>query len=201
MKKWCSIFLSVVMFTQMGLFAAPDKKSNTEKTPASKTASTSKKTKSKKDKTAKYHFKETIHMSLPQNILNKWKLGVQKADKDKGTAVTRYILEKESIDKWSELVNIQFKDKKLVTAKSAEEAMKEEASKSKNVTSKVHYKNPHDVLYEREFPTGEHEIVRMILTRTGLHRVAYIKRGPLTNEDRTQWVELLSKGMIGGRES
>lgn len=149
---------------------------------------------------AKYHFGETVYMPLPQNILHKWTMGFQKADEEKGSAVTRYILETESNKDWSQLINIQFKDKKLVKATSATEAMQQEASKSRVVSQKVHSQNPDDVLYERDFPTGEHEIVRMIMTKKGLHRVAYVKKGPITKEERTLWVERLAMGKVGGKE-
>jgi hypothetical protein len=149
---------------------------------------------------SKYHFEETVYVPLPQSLMHKWKLGIQKADEEKGASVTRYILESETMENWSQLLNIQFKDKELVKAKSAESAMEIEVSKSQHVNYKVLSHNPHDVLYEREFPTGEHEIVRMILTKKGLHRVAYVKRGPLTQEERSQWIGRLSKGMLGGKE-
>lgn len=148
----------------------------------------------------KYRFAETVYVPLPQNALHKWKLGFQKADEEKGSAVTRYILETETTKEWSQLLNIQFKDKSLVKVESAEAAMRAEADKSRVVNHKVHSQNPHDVLYERQFPTGEHEIVRMIMTKKGLHRVAFVKKGPITKEERTQWVERLSKGMIGGKD-
>ena len=192
MKKWFSFLLCGLLFTSSGMHAA------VAKPPPEKDAKKPPQTKQVKE--AKYIFEETVYIPLPQDGLKKWKLGLQKADEKKGSAVTRYFLESESASNWTQLINIQFKDTKLVKHGSAESAMQDEASKSQVVNQKVHFQNPHDVLYERAFPTGEHEIVRLIMTKKGLHRVAYVKKGPLTKEERVAWVQLLSKGMIGGKE-
>ena len=189
MKKW--FFFLLCGLIPLGMQAA------VAKPPPEKDA---KAKQTKQVKEAKYIFEETVYVPLPQHGLKQWKLGLQKADEKKGSAVTRYFLESETASNWTELINIQFKDSKLVKLDSAESAMQEEAAKSQVVNQKVHFQNPHDVLYEREFPTGEHEIVRLIMTKKGLHRVAYVKKGPLTKEERIAWVQLLSKGMIGGRE-
>ncbi len=189
MKKWFSFLICGLLLTPLGMQAA------VAKPPPVKDAK-----KTQQIKEAKYIFEETVYVPLPQNALNKWKLGLQKADEKKGSTVTRYFLESETENNWTQLINIQFKDTKLVKLDSAESAMQEESAKSQVVNQKVHFQNPHDVLYEREFPTGEHEIVRLIMTKKGLHRVAYVKKGPMTKEERIAWVQILSKGMIGGKE-
>lgn len=148
---------------------------------------------------AKYNFEETVYVPLPTDMVEKWTLGYQNAD-EKGTAVTRYVLESESVGSWSQLLNIQFKDKELVKATSAADSMKQEAARSTLATYKIYSENPHDILYERDFPSGEHEIVRMIMTKKGLHRVAFIKKGAITEAERTLWIDRLSRGMIGGKD-
>ena len=192
MKKWFSFLLCGLLLTSLEMQAA------VAKPPAEKEAKKAPQTKQVKE--TKYIFEETVYVPLPQEGMKKWKLGLQKADEKKGSAVTRYILDSETTSNWTQLINIQFKDTKLVKVESAELAMQEESARSQVVNQKVHFQNPHDVLYEREFPTGEHEIVRLIMTKKGLHRVAYVKKGPITKEERIAWVQLLSKGMIGGRE-
>jgi hypothetical protein len=182
MKKWLSVL--VCLFAFIPFVDAADKKEA-----------------KKEEKEAKYIFEETVYVPLPEARLNKWVRGTEKADVNKGIAVTRYILETETMKNWTQMLNIQFKDKKHVQVESAEAAMKEEASKSNSLVKlKVLSKNPHDILFERDFPTGEHELARMIMTKKGLHRIAYIKRGPLSDEERTQWVDRLSQGMLGGRD-
>ena len=51
---------------------------------------------------------EGFFIPMPQ-ILTKWKVGHQKAEED-GSLTTRYILEKETMENWSQLVNVQFKE-------------------------------------------------------------------------------------------
>lgn len=148
---------------------------------------------------AKYRFDETVFIPLPNHIPQKWKIERQNAQ-DTGASVTHYLLESETAQNWTQLLNIQFKDRQLMMSRSAEEAMKEEASQSIGVNCTIHSKNPNDLIYERAFPSGEHEVVRMIMTKKGLHRAAYVKRGPFLESERIQWIDRLSKGVIGGRD-
>jgi hypothetical protein len=144
---------------------------------------------------AKYNFEETVFFPLP-HILSKWKVGYQQTRPD-GSSITRYILENETMENWTQLVNVQFKDHRQFKCVDAVEAMKQEASDNRSVTYKVHSQAPDDLIFEKIFPTGEHELVRMILTKRGLHRIAYAKRdGPFTETDRSQWLDRLSRGTI-----
>jgi hypothetical protein len=147
---------------------------------------------------AKYQYQETVYIPLPKSAIQKWKLGYQKANEN-GAAVTRYILESETIEYWTQMLNIQFKDRKLIKGATAKEEMENENAKSKWVTTKIHTDLPNDLIYERSFPSGEHEIVRLIMTKNGIHRAAYIKRGPLPQEEKNRWIELLSLGTVGGK--
>lgn len=147
---------------------------------------------------AKYRFDETVFIPLPNHIPHQWKIERQ-TTQDKGASVTHYLLESETDQNWTQLINIQFKDRQLMTSRSAEEAMQEEASQSIGVNCYIHSKNPNDLIYERTFPSGEHEVVRMIMTKKGLHRAGYVKRGSLSESERSQWIERLSTGVIGGR--
>jgi hypothetical protein len=133
---------------------------------------------------------ERVSISLPQ-ILSKWKMGFQ----DQNT--TRYFLERESCDKFSEIVNIQFKERKIVKCSTAAEAMKQESLLNHRVIYKVHAQGTNDLIFEKIFPTGVHEVVRMIMTDKGLHRIAYAKTEALfTESDRSQWIERLAKAEI-----
>lgn len=147
---------------------------------------------------AKYRFEETVHVPLPHLYLSKWEVGYQNINKA-GTVVTRYFLNTESKNNWTQIINIQFKDKVHLKGANVEKAMEQEALKSSWVTSKIHSQTEDECIYVRDFPTGEHEIVRMIMTEKGLHRVAYIKRGPLSKDERAQWIERLAQGKVGGK--
>jgi hypothetical protein len=147
-------------------------------------------------KQTKYKFEETVSITLPRTYFANWKLCYQKTY-EAGAAVTRYILETETMDNWTQLINIQFKDRKLIESSNAMEVMRQEATFNKWVTYKIHTQSPNDLIYEKIFPTGEHEVVRMIMTEKGLHRIGYAKRdAPFTEAERARWVELLSSGTI-----
>lgn len=134
--------------------------------------------------------KEKVSIPLPQ-ILTKWKKGFQ------DECTTRYFLENETTERWSELVNIQFKERKLVKCSTAVEAMKQESLLNHRVIYKIHSQSPNDLIFEKIFPTGVHEIVRMIMTDKGLHRIGYAKTtSPFTEIDRSQWIERLTKAEV-----
>lgn len=175
MRKIILLFLSSILISPINLLAKESKKES------------------------KYHFEETVHLSLPHLYLSKWQVGHQHIRKT-GMATTRYMLSTESKDYWTQIVNIQFKDKAHLKVKTVEEAMNEEAKKSIWVNSKILSKKKNDVIYERDFPSGEHEIVRMIMTKKGLHRVAYIKKGPISQDDKKQWIERLTEAKVGGKK-
>lgn len=123
-------------------------------------------------------------------------LGYQNV-KENGLATTRYILEAEEGKNWTKILNIHFKDKQHITATSALEAMEQERVLSPDAKSLLITQTINDCLYERSFPTGEHEIVRMIMTKKGLHRVAYIKRGSFDESERRDWIARLMSGVVG----
>jgi hypothetical protein len=76
--------------------------------------------------------------------------------------------------------------------------MREEAANNRYVTFKVHCHDANDLTFEKIFPTGMHELVRMIMTDKGLHRIGYVKRdGPFTELDRSQWMSRLAQGTVG----
>jgi hypothetical protein len=149
-------------------------------------------------KNSNYHFEETVQIQLPTLYLSKWEKGHQSVKKA-GITTTRYYLNTESKDFWTQLINIQFKDKAHLDGATLEQAMQEEGAKSRWVTTKIHTKKENDILYERDFPSGEHELVRLIMTKKGMHRISYVKRGILSKEDKTQWIERLSQGEVRGR--
>lgn len=147
---------------------------------------------------AKYSYTETMHVPLGQNEEKLWKKGYQNAT-ETGAASTRYIPAGEDIQHWTQLLNIQFKDRSLLKATSAVEAMTEEASLNENVSYKIHSQTPNDVLFEKIFPTGENEIARMVMTTKGLHRIGYVKKEKLTSRESHDWLAKLAHGQIGGK--
>ena len=143
---------------------------------------------------AKYKFDETIFIPLEQS--SEWKLGKQDVSKD-GICVTQYVLAYENASNWSKLLTIHFKDHAHVKSETAREAMKQEHQMSPMATIELITNQPNDITYERTFPSGEREIVRMVMTKKGLHRAAYLKKGPLNDSERQFWVNRLQSGVIG----
>lgn len=143
---------------------------------------------------AKYIFDETFY--IPIEELGFWKRGKQ-ASSENGASLTRYLLANETETGWSKLLNIQFKDRQLVKGNTAEEAMRFEQSLSPQAKSEIILSQPNDITYIRSFPTGESEVVRMVMTKKGLHRAAYIKKGPFEAKERALWSDRLMNGVIG----
>lgn len=143
---------------------------------------------------AKYNFDETLFIPIEQT--GTWKKG-KEASSDEGSSLTRYLLETETQSNWSKLLTIQFKDRELVKGNTAEEAMSQEQLLSPAVMCVMIRNLPNDVVYERTFPSGEHELVRMVMTKKGLHRAAYLKRSPFEGEERSLWARRLMSGVVG----
>lgn len=145
---------------------------------------------------AKYQYSETVFVPLPEKEIESWILGYQNV-KENGLAITRYVLQTEEGKDWTKILNIHFKDKQHTTATTALEAMEQERILSPDAQSRLISHNINDCLYERSFPTGEHEIVRMIMTKKGLHRIAYIKRGNFDEKEKRDWISRLMSGVVG----
>ncbi len=143
---------------------------------------------------AKYKFDETFFVPIEQTGM--WKKGKEKAT-ESGAALTRYILETETQNNWSKLLTIQFKDRHLVQGATALEAMSNEQTLSPNVSWEVVTALPNDVVYTRHFPSGEYELVRMVMTKKGLHRAAFLKRGAFEPSEQAIFIERLKNGVVG----
>lgn len=144
---------------------------------------------------AKYGITEKALLPLP-NILSHWKLATEHNETD-GSCLTRYILEQETMENWSELVNIQFTESGRLNCSDALQALKQEVALNKSVTYKIYEQQEDSLLFEKIFPSGERELVRMIMTREGLHRLAYVKRhAMMTDVDREQWIARLKQTTI-----
>ncbi|MCH9627054.1 MAG: hypothetical protein S4CHLAM2_06880 [Chlamydiales bacterium] len=143
---------------------------------------------------AKYKFDETVFIPIEET--GSWKVGKQTAS-EQGASLTRFVLESETESDWSKLITIQFKDRQLIQGKTAEEAMNQEQALSPLASIHVLKRLPNDVTYERTFPAGEHEIVRMVMTKKGLHRVACLKKGSFEHSEQKQWIECLTSGVVG----
>lgn len=143
---------------------------------------------------AKYKFDETVFIQLEQSEV--WKKA-KETSSEQGSCLTRYILDSENEINASKILTIQFKDKQIVQVRTAQEAMAREQQMSPQAQWKIIRSQPNDILYERTFPTGEHEIVRMVMTKKGLHRAAFLKRGPLEEDERASWTQRLMNGVVG----
>ena len=145
---------------------------------------------------AQYSFDETIFIPLQEEELRDWKMEYQKATDD-GTCTTRYIPRSETTPHWSKLLNIQFKDRSLIQVSTALEALEQERKSSPEVFCRVLNQHPNDLTYERSFPTGEHELTRMIMTKKGLHRISFVKRQPFEEDEKNYWLDHLMRSVIG----
>ncbi|MEZ5315655.1 MAG: hypothetical protein R3E91_05575 [Chlamydiales bacterium] len=142
---------------------------------------------------ASYTFDETF--LIPFEEKNIWKKVKESAD-DNGSSISHFIGEEENGANWPELLTIQFKDSHLIEGSTAEEAMISEQKKSPLVKWQIIRNDPNDVIYERFFPKGEHELVRMIMTKKGLHRAAYLKQKAFNENEKTAHIHCLIKGTI-----
>ncbi|MCC5832479.1 MAG: hypothetical protein JJU12_05480 [Chlamydiales bacterium] len=143
---------------------------------------------------AKYKFDETFFIPLEQT--DAWKKMKESCDQE-GYCMTRFVHGEGTESNWSELLTIQFKDRHLIEGATAEEAMANEQRLSPLAKWRLIRNYPNDVIYERSFPLGEHELVRMVMTEKGLHRAAYLKRGAFDETERRTWIECLTSGVVG----
>ncbi|MFZ0566056.1 MAG: hypothetical protein WAM28_07720 [Chlamydiales bacterium] len=145
---------------------------------------------------AQYQFDETVFIPLKEGELEQWKIEHQQTTQN-GISSTRYIPSSETTNNWTKLLNIKFHDRSLLHVNTALEAMQQEQTSSPRVLCSVLNQHPNDLTYERAFPTGEHELVRMIMTKKGLHRISYVKRGPFDQEERNYWLDRLMSSVVG----
>lgn len=143
---------------------------------------------------AKYKFDETFFIPLEQK--DAWKKAKESATQD-GYCLTRFVHGDKTEGNWTELLTIQFRDRNLIQGMTAQEAMANEQKMSPLAKWQLIKSDPNDVIYERSFPGGEHELVRMVMTKKGLHRAAYLKRGAFEESERSAWIDRLMSGVIG----
>lgn len=143
---------------------------------------------------AKYKFDETLFIPMEQTDV--WKK-MKESSTENGYCMTRFVHGDKTETNWTELLTIQFKDHQLIQGATAEEAMANEQKMSPLAKWNLIRSYPNDVIYERSFPEGEHELVRMVMTKKGLHRAAYLKRGSFEENEREIWINRLRNGVVG----
>lgn len=133
-----------------------------------------------------------------------WRVGHAKdAGRGVGT-ITEFVRQGESIDDWSELITIQLIED--LKGREADEAVAElfedQVTDYAHVEHGVIESDEWSVLYEWSIHDSaphpdQHEIARMIEGEQGVHRVAYVKKGPrLADEERSRWIQLLRNAYV-----
>lgn len=143
---------------------------------------------------------ETVILKLSDNKESNWKEITHHINKKSGTIESIPLNQKS--DNWSELICIQYYDTSIKDIEKILDLTKKESFFSyfgQKVFWEVIEKTKSDAIYEMilsslvdEKVLPEHEISRIFLTKTGLHRVAFTKKnGKMTSEERNQWIKLL----------
>jgi hypothetical protein len=118
-----------------------------------------------------------------------------------------YILElvplNETVNNWSQMLTVMFASNSILNANSRKaltslQTYKNFLSKEygERFTMKIYQAIENDVIYEAlipfEKPGAEHEIVRIIRSYEGLHRISYSKRGSHMDEKtKEKWLKYI----------
>jgi hypothetical protein len=145
--------------------------------------------------------REGIVVDVPQSeVLTKWHCGHQQTVLS-GDSISEWVPRGQDVYTRKELITIQF-IAGFPGIPAASEFVDKMHSLSQarysDMTWKVLERSDNDVLYEWSLPSGhqgvppQHEIVRVISTDAGIHRVAYEKSVPeLDDETRELWLSRL----------
>lgn len=152
----------------------------------------------------KYDYSEHMEIDVPDDeVRDKWKLATRSVADD-GIATFEWIPHLQKLDSHNEALTVQFmakrlKDAKPSTAKQLATNMYRQARmKYAEMQWKVLRDGEDDYLYEWILPRGaegippQHEIVRIVSTDKGFHRIAYERRVPTMDPvTRKVWIDRL----------
>lgn len=151
---------------------------------------------------------ETIILRLPNNGYANWKEIVRQVSENEG--LVERIPSNQTVETLSELITIQYHGRATWNKERASSASLEELLASireitsfsypgSKITWKIIEKSEYDSIYEQILrgegatPT-EHDIARVFLTPSGLHRVAFTrKHTEMSFEEREKWIRLLKE--------
>ncbi|WP_339727518.1 tetratricopeptide repeat protein [uncultured Gimesia sp.] len=120
-------------------------------------------------------------------------------------ALTEYVTTGETVQKYQQLFSTQrlFKLGEQLSAKEMMTRMKALVEKSYQIEEwNVIQEGDDDILYEwrvaqSDKTPAQHEMIRMVRGKRDMHRLAYVTRKlPLTEEDRSQWIERLKSAKL-----
>ncbi len=134
--------------------------------------------------------------------LENWKVGHAKDISGSGNIV-EFVHQDESINKWSELITIQFMEGNLESVVRFMEQSKEQIQlKCPDTDWSILDKGKNAVLYEwsiNDCPAhpDQHEISKLFRGNDGLHRIAFTKKtGELDVIEKRLWIDRLSQAYL-----
>ncbi len=156
-----------------------------------------------------YVFNETMFIDIPQQELKqKWKQAHSQSMND-GWAIVEWIPKNQTLDNRNEMITVQFSDHSLSKVKVTS------AQQFVNILyndMQIQYpgmiwntieQSENDMLFEWILPNGyknfppQHEIVRIICTSKGIHRIAYEKKvSKLDPQTRDLWISRLANAKL-----
>ena len=156
-----------------------------------------------------YDYSETVEIDIPQQeVKQKWKRANAYASEN-GQSIVEWIPKEQNFENRSELITVQFvahSSSQFKPRSAVEYANALYAQSSRNypgMQRNVIKQSDYDVLYEWSLPNGyknfppQHEIVRIIWTEKGIHRVAYEKKvRELDQQTRDLWLSRIGTAKL-----
>lgn len=160
-------------------------------------------------KNTKYDYSEHMEISVPEDeVRDKWKLA-NRIVADDGIATFEWIPQMQKLENRTEILTVQFMAKRLRDAKPstarelATNIYKQARMQYPELRWNVIQDGETDYLYEWILPRGadgvdpQHEIVRIISTDKGFHRIAYEKKvSTLDPVTRKIWIDRLASSPL-----
>lgn len=144
----------------------------------------------------------------PQELSDRWELAFVDGTKD-GSFVIEWVPKGEKIESWNELLQVQYIPiaagaKGIINAEMfANHFLSALKNLSPSMSTSIIFKTQDSVLLEWRLPQKvgneipQHEIVRLISTKSGLYRIAYTKKVPqLSSDDKFKWKDSLTKARL-----
>lgn len=157
----------------------------------------------------KYDYSEHMEINVPEDeVRDKWKLA-NRIVADDGISTFEWIPQMQKLDNRTEILTVQFMAKRLRDAKPstarelATNIYKQARMQYPELRWNVIRDGDKDYLYEWILPRGadgvdpQHEIVRIISTDKGFHRIAYEKKvSSLDQVTRKVWIDRLASSPL-----
>ena len=148
---------------------------------------------------------ETLILKLPDNSEDNWKEIFHHVNKNEG--IIERIPLNQTIKNWSNLICIQYYDISKLdrpddVIQGFLDSMKNTTLSSypdKLATWKLIEKTSKGAIYEwmSYHNSTQHEVARVVLTNTGLHRIGFTKKnGIMSSDERQKWIKLLRENTL-----